>query len=225
MSDFIRLLLGTPLKHKIYYPLPITHRYLNELQNIENNQIFCNEPIDRISKVLIIGTFNPSDDSCTKENDAHWFYGRSKSKFWRYFPMALTGNSLHPSDTHAGHTETWMDYCVKNKIVIIDLIKSIDVDDVLPNFGDRYVDCKINNLLSNVAYFNVRVAFRNITFEKVLYSLTWSDKQIIKMRILRDRVNQTLLETGSIQNESQIKYCLTPSRYDAYQSWYNAINA
>ncbi len=203
--------------------MPIIHRYLDELYLIEQEKVFCNNPINKKSNILIIGTFNPSDNSCVKVNDAQWFYGRHQNKFWKYLPMAITGESLHASDGHTGYPDTWRSYCVRNKIVIVDLIKHIDVDDVLPNFGDRFVDCKINQSLNNVSYINIRQAFESITFEKVIYSLSWSDKQILKMKIIRDRVNQSLIEVGSIRNYNQIKYCLTPSRNDAFQSWLSSV--
>lgn len=173
---------------------------------------------------MIVGTFNPSDESCEKPNSAQWFYGRRQSKFWRYLPTALTGQSLHPIDNPAGTPESWKQYCIGNKIVIIDLIKTININDILPNFGDREVECKINYDLTNTTRFDIRNAFNGITFNKVLYSLTWSDNKIQRLRQIRNLINKSLLENGCINDISQIKYCLTPSRNDAYQSWYDAIN-
>ena len=104
-----------------------------------------------------------------------------------------------------------------------DLIKQININDLLPNFGDREVECKINHDLTNTDYFDITSAFNDITFNKVLYSLTWSDKKIQRLRQIRDIVNQSLIYNGCINNIQQIKYCLTPSRNDAYQSWNDAI--
>lgn len=204
--------------------MPILHRYLNELESIEQNRIFCAKPINAKSNILIIGTFNPSDLSCQKPNNAQWFYGRNQSKFWRYFPTALTGQSLHPTDNHIGYPHTWKQYCLDNRVVIIDLIKTININDILPNFGDREVECKINHERTNTVHFDITSAFNGITFNKVLYSLTWSDNKIQRLRHIRDIVNQSLLDNRCINNIQQIKYCLTPSRNDAYQSWNVAIN-
>lgn len=204
--------------------MPIIHRYLDELERIEQDRIFCNEPINANSNILIIGTFNPSDQSCQKNNIAQWFYGRNQSKFWRYFPTALTGQSLYPPDNHIGYPQTWKQYCVDNGIVIIDLIKRININDLLPDFGDKNVECKINHDLSNTNYFDIASAFNGTKFNKVLYSLTWSDNKIQRLRQIRDIVNQSLIDNGCINNIQQIKYCLTPSRNDAFQSWNDAIN-
>ena len=207
--------------------MAITHKFYDELIDIENHQTFCGKPINPKSKILFVGTFNPDNESCVKQNNATWFYGRSKSKFWRYMPNALTGNSLHFLDGNIDVPKSWRNYCVQNKLVIIDLVKSIQVDDILENFGDRQVDCKINHGLTNVNRFNARMAFKNITFEKVIYSLSWADNQIHRLKKLKIELNKTLLEIGSIENEEhQIKYCLTPSRNDqkTIDSWNNAIN-
>ena len=204
--------------------MPIIHRYLEELDAIEQNQIFCNEPIAVQSNILIIGTFNPSDESCENANDATWFYGRNRNKFWRYFPTALTGQSLHQTDNQNGNHLTWRQYCVQNGIVIIDLVKSININDILSNFGDRAVECKINHDLTNTNYFNIDQAFHEITFNKVIYSLLWSDRFIVRLRNIRDIINNRLIENHCIQNVNQIKYCMTPARNNAINSWNNAVN-
>ncbi len=206
--------------------MAIEHRYIDQLTEIEIHHTFCNEQIDANSNILIIGTFNPSDESCEKENMATWFYGRNQSKFWRYFPSALTGNSLHPNDGHGGHPLTWKQYCIDNGIVIIDLIKSIDINDILPNFGDRAVECKINHDLTNTEHFNIDTAFNGITFNKIIYSLAWTDNYIPRLRRIRDRINQQLIDNNCIDNINQIKYCLTPSRNDqaTIDSWNNAVD-
>ena len=162
--------------------MAIIHRFFDELVSIENDQLFCNEPIATKSKLLVIGTFNPDNNSCEKINNATWFYGRRQNKFWKYLPPALTGHSLHQSNGHVENPQSWKTYCVKNKIVIIDLIKRININDVLPNFGDREVEYKINFDTSNTDYFDINRAFKKIQFEKVIYSLTWSDAKINRLR-------------------------------------------
>jgi hypothetical protein len=204
--------------------MPLIHRYISELQTIEQKRQFCGTPINPKSNVLIIGTFNPSDESCEKQNNAQWFYGRAQSKFWKYLPQALAGLSLHPSDSHVGYPQTWKQFCVDNKIVIIDLIKSINTNDILPNFGDREVESKINYDLSNTEYFDIKKAFSGISFNRVIYSLKWRDNKIKRLIEVKDIINQSLLECRCIETEKQLKYCLTPSRNDAFQSWHDALN-
>jgi hypothetical protein len=204
--------------------MSLIHKFRNELIDIEENQIFCGEKIKKKSKILIIGTFNPDNQSCVGQNNASWFYGRNQSKFWRYFPNALTGNSLHPNDGINNVPEVWKNYCLKNGIVIIDLIKTINKADILENFSDRQVESRISEDLSNTDYFDVKKGFKNIHFERVIYSLRWTDNQVQKMRRIKNLVNQELIETGSIQNLNQIKYCNTPSRNDAQNSWNEGVN-
>ena len=204
--------------------MQIKHKFKNELDNIEESQIFCGEKIKQDSKILIIGTFNPDNESCRKENSASWFYGRNKSNFWRYFPKALKDESLHPNDEVENVPNVWRNYCIKNRVVIIDLIKTINNVDILPNFGDREVEKLINDDLSNTYHFNVKKAFKDINFEKVIYSLSWSDNSIQKMRRIKNIINQQLVEIGSIENTHQIKYCNTPSRNDAQESWNKGVN-
>lgn len=207
--------------------MAIIHRYINELENIEKNQVFCNKPINLNSKILLIGTFNPSDESCLKANQALWFYGRQKNNFWKYLPTALTGESLHFNKVINDLPNVWKDYCVSNKIVIIDLIKSISINEKLSNFGDKEVDSKISDDLQNTDYFNIKLAFHDIKFEMVIYSLAWSDTTISRIRKIRDIINYELVINKCIESNDQIKYCLTPSRNDdkTRKSWFSAINS
>jgi hypothetical protein len=151
--------------------MSITHRYLNELESIEQQRIFCGEPISTRSNILIIGTFNPSDESCEKLNNARWFYGRKQSKFWRYLPTALTGQSLHPNDNQFDYPLAWKQFCVTHKIVIIDLVKSININEILPKFGDREVESMINPELTNTRWLNVhrqRIYFNDVLINTCL---------------------------------------------------------
>jgi hypothetical protein len=204
--------------------MPIIHKFYHDLIEIEENSLFCGKAIDTNSNILIIGTFNPSNTSCSKPNSAQWFYGRKQSKFWKYFPSSLTGESLHFSDNPNVNKENWEQYCIKNKIVIIDLIKLINTNDVLPNFGDREVELKIKEDLSNIEYFNISKAFKNIKFNKVIYSLNWSDSKVQKLKKIRDILNNELLRNRCVNSQQQIKFCKTPSRNDSYNSWHEAIN-
>ncbi len=204
----------------------ITHRFREELIRLEREKIFCNRNIELSNCVLVIGTFNPDYQSYPVEsNNAEWFYGRTeKNKFWRYFPSALTGNSLHPQDDTIGGALSWKQYCVTNRVVIIDMLKSIDHDLVLTSQKDGELEFRISEDLSNVSIFNIAEAFHGVTFEKVLYSLKWSDaRNLPKLVEIRNGINRKLLEIGVIRNMSQIKYCTAPWRNDAGPSWNNAL--
>lgn len=206
--------------------MAITHKFIDELEEIELNQIFCNQPIEKNSKILVIGTFNPSKDSCRKTNNALWFYGRNN--FWRCFPRALGDDSLHidDNDEQLPLPQTWKDYCLKNKIVIIDMIKEIKTDEILQSFKDRELESNIAEDLSNVSIFNIEEAFKGVKFEKVIYSLKFSDNYIKRLKKIKERINEHLLNNNCIQNFDQIKYCKSPSRnyHNLQESWTNAIN-
>jgi hypothetical protein len=208
--------------------MALIHRYIEELNRLEAEQMFCGEKINPNSKVLFIGTFNPDDNGYAMNNNAVWFYGRTQSKFWRYMPIALGGQSLHINDLAAdaqlNRLNRWRGYCLDHKLVIIDLVKSIKTDDILESFSDREVNEKISLDLTNVEIFDVSSAFKGVTFERVVYSLLWTDQQVTRLRAIRDIVNKQLIEIGCIQNPNQIKYCKTPSRNDAQGSWTEGIN-
>lgn len=204
--------------------MPIIHRYENELTALETDRVFCGELLQGNYNLLIIGTFNPNDESCVKTNNATWFYGRKQSKFWRYLPQALGQGSLHESDGNFDLPTVWRNYCVENRIVIIDLVKRIETDNILDDFGDDKVNTPIQADLGNVSPFNISAAFQGVSFNRVVYSLLWSDPRIDRLIHIRNNTNQALLETRCIANLSQIKYAKTPSRNDTFDSWNNAIN-
>jgi hypothetical protein len=204
--------------------MPINHRYIKELNLLENEKMFCGEPVNSSSKFLIIGTFNPDEDSCLKTNNAEWFYGRKKNNLWRFLPRAMGGDSLHLTDYPEVTADNWKQFCIDQRIVFIDLIKSIDSDYPLLDFGDNEVEARISENLDNTTVFNIESAFNGITFEKVIYSLSWSDSKIKKMKRIRDRVNNSLLNTNCIDDLSQIKYPNSPARNNSYETWHNAVN-
>ena len=204
----------------------LKHKFISDLETLEKQGKFCKYPIEKENDFLIIGTFNPDNESCLKNNDANWFYGRKKSNFWKYVPTSISKVSLHVSDINSFLTpQILKDYCRNYKIVIIDLIKSIKTDEILDSFGDKEVDCKIKNDLSNVEIFDIKSAFKGVKFKKVIYTLTWSDKSIKRLIEIRQQVNNELIENGIVQSREDIIYCLTPSRNDqkTKDSWKNAL--
>jgi hypothetical protein len=206
--------------------MTLSHRFITDLNTLEQNQTYCGNPLHSKMKTLFIGTFNPNNESCLKRNTATWFYGRNKSNFWRYMPNSLTGITLHPLDGIENTPQVWKNYCVENKLVIIDLVKQIREALVLEDFGDRKVDNRIGINLENVDIINVKLAFKDVQFDRVIYSLKWTDRNITKLNQIRDLVNKSLLDVGCINNMNQIFYCWTPSRNDqnTVDSWQQAIN-
>ena len=154
----------------------IEHKFVNELTELEERQVFCGRRILKKSKILIIGTFNPANKSCVKENQATWFYGRKENWFWKYLPECLTGNSLHNLPD-----SEWKRFCANNGIVIVDLLKRIGCDSPLEDFKDKRLDERINDTFSNIEIFDFKRAFRGINFEKVIYTRKgWNSSPIKK---------------------------------------------
>lgn len=208
--------------------MPLTHKFIDELNLLEQSQIFCNQKISSKSKILVIGTFNPSEASCEKPNDATWFYGRQRNWFWKYLPECLTHQSLHSSENCT--KENWQEFCIENKIVIVDLVKEIDHDQILEDFKDERLDNRINNRIDNVTFFDFAVAFYKISFEKVIYTRKgWSpayDNKILKLIQIKCNVNNILVQKNIINNLNQIKYCPAPwqRRQTTQSQWCEAIN-
>jgi hypothetical protein len=207
----------------------IRHRYIDFLELIENEQTFWGRKILKKNKLLIIGTFNPDEDSCDSPNEATWFYGRYKNNFWDYVPHSLTGNNLHPCN--GGTFEKWKRFCRGNHIIIVDLIKQIDHKTKLPNFKDKEINDRINPDLSNVTEFNFAKAFKGITFDKVIYTRkTWHPKNnadIGKLIKIKDFVNETLINKKIIgAGDNIIHYCPAPwqKRPSTRQQWQDALN-
>lgn len=65
--------------------MAINHKFIEELNILETNGIFCGVPVKGSYRLLIIGTFNPDENSCVKANNAEWFYGRKKIIFGDFF--------------------------------------------------------------------------------------------------------------------------------------------
>lgn len=84
------------------------HKFYNDL-----NPILDFEP-----ETLIVGTFNPEFPSTNK---AEWFYGRIKNNFWYVLPKVYGDESLRGKSP-----KEWKQFCKKRKIIITDLIASID---------------------------------------------------------------------------------------------------
>lgn len=210
--------------------MSIKHRFIDELESIEQSQMFCGESISQKCNLLIIGTFNPDNKSYNgkDENNATWFYGREKNYFWKYLPECLIGKSLHIKQGFS--KKDWELFCIENKIVIVDLIKEIKHDSKLEDFKDKRLNDRINDSMDNVIVFDFKSAFKNIKFEKVIYSrkgwCSGRDSDISKLIHIKCKVNDILLGNKIINDLNQIKYCPSPwqQRQTTQSQWNEAIN-
>ena len=126
------------------------HKFLNHEFHIENS-LFPDWNAD----TLIIGTFNPSNDF-HPENTANYYYGRSKY-FWQILPIfngtsPILGNEVNIQK----------DFLIKNKIVLTDLLISID-------------DANIHDQI----HLNRIRSVKDIEIE-MFNNLTWNTDNIIK---------------------------------------------
>ncbi len=208
--------------------MAIQHRFIEELNLLEGSQSFCGQVLEPKNRILVIGTFNPDDDSCLSPNDATWFYGRKRNLFWQYFPNSIIQQSLHCSLNFT--VDDWRQFCLKNKIVIVDLIKGIDHDQPLLDFKDSHLDARINQNRSNVTIFDFYQAFKGIKFERVIYSRKgWNpntEPDILKLITIKNSVNNVLLQNSIVDHADNIKYCPAPwqRRTTTEVQWFNAIN-
>jgi len=106
---------------------------------------FLNHQISPDTETLIIGTFNPE----TPDNEAEFFYGRSRNFLWRLLPAAYGDNDLKGAPKNEK-----LKFIKKFKIDLIDLIEEIKVDEGQEaNYYDGYVEDKVTiwkNVISEI---------------------------------------------------------------------------
>jgi hypothetical protein len=78
------------------------------------------ERLDFQPTTLIVGTFNPGWEIIN--NNAAWFYGRTRNNyFWDVLPRIYEGINLRQQNS-----DSWKEFCSRNRIAITDLLQSID---------------------------------------------------------------------------------------------------
>lgn len=184
----------------------IEHKFITDLIQLEKEQIFSGRTIIGQNKLLVVGTFNPTENMVSKPNDAEWFYGRKANNLWRYIPEGMINKSLkeHKKDD-------WIEFCKNNKVVIIDLVKTFNSNQKLSSFSDKEVESLISKKESSTIYFNSKDAFRNCSFDFVVFTRkVWDDKTPILKKAKEELINN-LLQSESINSiDNQIIYCPAP---------------
>ena len=184
----------------------IEHKFIGDLIKLERENIFANRTIIGQNKLLIVGTFNPSEDMVCKQNDAEWFYGRKANNLWRYIPEAIINKSLKEHKK-----EDWIKFCNNNKIVIIDLIKSARSNQKLNSFSDKDLESLISRNNSKPIFFDSKQAFNKCKFEYVIFTRKIWDSKIPMLKKAKEELINNLLQLESINSiESQIIYCPAP---------------
>ncbi|KAA9327230.1 hypothetical protein F0P96_18530 [Hymenobacter busanensis] len=98
------------------------------------NHRFLSHSIHPDTETLIVGTFNPE----TAENEADFFYGRSRNFLWRLLPAAYGSEDLK-----GRAVADKINFIRTHKIDFIDLIARVEVEaGQEANYDDIYLDSK-----------------------------------------------------------------------------------
>jgi len=96
---------------------------------------FLAHQINPATETLLIGTFNPD----AVDNNAEFFYGRSRNYLWQLLPSAFG-----ETDLKGESKQEKIQFIGKYKIDLIDLIEEIQVDSGQEaNYDDSYIDSKV----------------------------------------------------------------------------------
>lgn len=191
------------------------HRFINELINLEET------PINGTFNTLVIGTFN-SENQDGLDNDSLWYYGRCQNEFWYLFPQIHGHQSLHQRDhpdiSPRQLSIQWRDYCLENRVVIVDIFKSISTH--LTNHSDSVIESP-----EQYQFFDYQKAFQQAHIRNVLF--TWkvrTSKHILGRR--KEEMHNWFSQRGS-----RILHMITPSytyrkrkefKLEAWRRQYNA---
>lgn len=114
------------------------------------------------TETLIIGTFNPE----TADNDAQFFYGRSRNYLWRLLPTTFGEPDLKGSSK-----QEQLEFISKYKIDLIDLIEEIQVDaGQEANYYDGYIDNKVTRWRNIIAVIENLPSLKRVCFTRKTFS-------------------------------------------------------
>lgn len=173
---------------------------------------FLDHQINPVTETLVIGTFNPETKGFdVKENQANFFYGRSRNFLWTLLPIAYQESDLKKADKHEK-----LVFIAKRKIDFIDLISEVEVEEGQEaNYDDKYIDSKVivwRNVISEIDRLTnlKRVCFTRKTFD----GISNMEKQI-------DEIQKRCEKIGIY-----FKAIITPARYysaDRQAEWTNFL--
>jgi len=191
------------------------HRFINELNSLEAT------PINGRFSTLVIGTFN-SENQDGLNNDSLWYYGRCQNEFWYLFPQINGYQSLHQRDhpdiSPRQLSVKWKDYCLQNRVVIVDIFKSISTH--LTSHSDSVIENP-----EQFVFFDYQTAFQQVQFNNILF--TWksrTNKHILGRR--KEEIHNWFSQKGS-----RILHMITPSyayrkrKEIKLESWLQIYNA
>ncbi len=123
---------------------------------------FLNHQINPGTETLIIGTFNPE----TADNEAEFFYGRSRNYLWKLLPTAFGKKDLKGT-----YKQERSEFIRKYKIDLIDLIEEIKVDEGQEaNYYDGYIDNKVTRWRNVVSVIDSLQNLKRVCFTRKTFS-------------------------------------------------------
>lgn len=123
---------------------------------------FLNHQINPETEMLIIGTFNPE----TPDNDAEFFYGRSRNYLWRLLPSAFG-----ETDLKGASKKEKLEFIKQYKINLIDLIEEIQVEEGQDaNYYDGYIDNKVTRWRNIIGIIDTLPNLKRVCFTRKTFS-------------------------------------------------------
>lgn len=135
---------------------------------------------------LFVGTFNPSWDREDNDN-ADWFYGRTRNHFWYIMPQVFGDESLID---YKNDREFLMKWCENHNIGITDLIENIQD----ANIDDECHKEKILSVKDNVFDF-----FKEIKSTNIIQIINENKAALRKGGVYLTRYEHTLPKNGILK--------------------------
>ncbi len=155
---------------------------------------FRNHKIQNDTKILIIGTFNPD----VRENDAEFFYGRSRNYLWKLLPLCFGYDDLKREPTKGK-----LRFINKMKIDFVDLIESVRIEDGQEgNYDDKYIDNHVTGWKDIITLIKDHSSIKKVVFTR----RTFIGIQQIKTRIFE-------IKDFCDSNGIQFTFLVTPARF------------
>jgi len=159
------------------------------------------------TETLIIGTFNPD----TPDNDAKFFYGRSRNYLWRLLPTAFGEPDLKQATK-----EEKVAFINRHKLNLIDLIEEIEVDEgEEANYYDGYIDGRVTKWRDIISIIDNLPNLKRVCFTRK----TFSDIPNMKTRL-------EVIEKHCFNKSIPFKALTTPARFyrdDKQEEWSNFL--
>lgn len=168
---------------------------------------FLTHEINPDSETLIIGTFNPD----TKDNQAEFFYGRTRNYLWRLLPTVYKEQDLKNEEK-----QVKLAFIEKRRIDFIDIITKIEVEEGKEaNYDDGYIDGRVKEWRNIISEIDRLKNIKRVCFTRK----TFSDIPNMKRQIEE-------IEGHCIKNGIYFKSMTTPARFyseDKQKEWTNFL--